>query len=346
MDLQAAGVHFVGSIPLEDAEEVFSSVARALAGRVPRIPDGETGKRSNWVVWQDQVFADSESFEVVRSDLDEYAPIATYRLAATADLVSIGELGYAAEAVSSYSVFERLKNDGVIPEGIRFQVSLPTPVAVLAAFVLAEDRFTIEPAYEDALLSELVAIVEAIPQGELSIQWDVAAEFGILEGVDMPFFRDWWEEPMGPISDRILRLGRAVPDGVELGYHLCYGDSGHKHFVQPDDAGLLVAIAQVLVEGLGEKLSLVHVPVPRDRKDRAYFAPLGDLALPPHTALYLGLIHATDGVDGAIERIAAAREFVEGFGIATECGLGRRSGDSIQQILHLHADVFDAYLRS
>jgi hypothetical protein len=32
------------------------------------------------------------------------------------------------------------------------------------------------------------------------------------------------------------RLGRAVPDDVELGFHLCYGDLDAKHFVQPTDA--------------------------------------------------------------------------------------------------------------
>src|SRR4029450_771099 len=29
------------------------------------------------------------------------------------------------------------------------------------------------------------------------------------------------------------RLGRAVPDGVELGYHLCYGSPADQHLVMP-----------------------------------------------------------------------------------------------------------------
>jgi len=45
------------------------------------------------------------------------------------------------------------------------------------------------------------------------------------------------------LTSRLTRLGRAVNEEVQLGFHLCYGDSGHKHFVQPTDTGLSVEIA-------------------------------------------------------------------------------------------------------
>jgi hypothetical protein len=34
-------------------------------------------------------------------------------------------IGYAAEARSSYGVFRRLREEGTIPEGVRFLVALP-----------------------------------------------------------------------------------------------------------------------------------------------------------------------------------------------------------------------------
>ena len=69
-------------------------------------------------------------------------------------------------------------------------------------------------------------------------------------------------------------------------------------------------------------MDLPHLPVPKDRTDDAYFAPLGDLSLPAETALYLGLIHHADAA-GDRARIAAAHKVVSRFGVATECGWGR-----------------------
>jgi hypothetical protein len=65
------------------------------------------------------------------------------------------------------------------------------------------------------------------------------------------------------------------------------------------------------------------MPVPRHRDDDAYFAPLRDLDI-GEAKLYLGLVHHTDGVEGARRRLATARKYITGFGIATECGFGRR----------------------
>jgi hypothetical protein len=83
----------------------------------------------------------------------------------------------------------------------------------------------------------------------------------------------------------------------------------------------------------------MHMPVPRDRSDDAYFAPLKGLRLEPDTELYLGLIHLTDGVEGAKRRIAAAKRVVTDFGVSTECGFGRRPPETIPRLLELHRDV-------
>jgi len=49
---QPRGVHLVGSVPLSNAGEVFRTASSILGGRLRRIPDGETGVRSNWIGWQ------------------------------------------------------------------------------------------------------------------------------------------------------------------------------------------------------------------------------------------------------------------------------------------------------
>ena len=84
----------------------------------------------------------------------------------------------------------------------------------------------------------------------------------------------------------------------------------------------------------------ISLPVPRNRADDAYFAPLRDLKLPAETELYLGLVHLTDGVEGTERRIEAAQRAIDRpFGVATECGLGRRPPDTIPQLLRIHAEV-------
>ncbi len=81
------------------------------------------------------------------------------------------------------------------------------------------------------------------------------------------------------------------------------------------------------------------MPVPVDRSDAAYFAPLRNLRLRPETKLSLGLIHDQDGVWGAAKRIASAEQFVHDFSIATECGFGRRAPETIPGLLRLHAEL-------
>ena len=73
-------------------------------------------------------------------------------------------------------------------------------------------------------------------------------------------------------------------------------------------------------------MDFLHLPVPKDRTDDGYFAPLAELSLPPETTLYLGLIHHADAA-GDRARIAAAHKVVPRFGVATRMRLGpHRSG--------------------
>ena len=180
---------------------------------------------------------------------------------------------------------------------------------------------------------EVERILAAIPADQLAIQWDARYEFAMLEGA----IAVWFEDVRAGVVERLLRLARMVPSAVELGFHLCYGDDEHGHFAEPADAGKLVGVANALAATLDRPLNWIHMPVPHDRDDDAYYAPLGDLRLPLETELYLGLIHAGD--DGAPRRIAAARQHVEHFGIATECGWGRGGAAAVSGLLELHREL-------
>ena len=73
--------------------------------------------------------------------------------------------------------------------------------------------------------------------------------------------------------ERLLRVSRGVPADVELGFHLCYGDDYHGHFIVPDDTRKLVEVANALATALYRPLNWIHMPVPAQAEEE-YFAPL------------------------------------------------------------------------
>jgi hypothetical protein len=330
-------VHLVGSVPLGSSEAVFRAAAAAVGPWVARLPDGETGARTNWIEWQIPMLGSDPALEVVPPDPDHYRPLPRVALRegqVAADIALTG-CGYADAAEASYVEFRRLRDAGVIAAGTRFQVCLPTPLATVALFVTPEDQAAVEAVYERLLLADLDRVLTAIPHEDLAIQWDTAVEFGVLEGL----FPVWFEPAEAGIVERLVRIGNRVPADVELGFHLCYGDAGHQHFTQPTDAAILVRVANALADGLDRPLNWLHLPVPRERDDEAFYAPLADLRLADDTELYLGLVHRTDGMDGTQRRMAAASKVVPAFGISTECGFGRRPSETVPELLELHAAV-------
>ena len=263
------GVHLVGSIPLKDSAEVFQTLGTSLGTRLRRMPDGETGERGGWIRWQLRVFLNHPMFELAPADPDSYTAQQQYRLRpeTASDQLTFGPLGYSAAAKSSYAEFLRLKQDGRIPAGCRFQVSLPTPLAPIAGYVVAADRAVVGQAYERRLLEELREIMALVPAHELAVQWGVAVEFRIWESVSP----EQAESVKKGLIEGLVRLGDAIPAEVELGYHLCYGDSGHKHFMEPVDTANMVEVANSLSAGIGRAINWIHMPVPHARADDANF---------------------------------------------------------------------------
>jgi hypothetical protein len=112
--------------------------------------------------------------------------------------------------------------------------------------------------------------------------------------------------------------------------------------MEPEDASVLRDMANAIADGIERPLTFLHLPVPRNRTDGDYFAPLRTMRLPEETELYLGLVHHTDGVEGTRERIEVARRHVDrDFGVGTECGFGRREPETISELMRVHAQVAD-----
>jgi methionine synthase II (cobalamin-independent) len=177
-----------------------------------------------------------------------------------------------------------------------------------------------------------------IAHRDLCIQWDFCNEMILIDGQHQEQFPRL-RASIPEIMERMRRISAPVPDDVELGIHLCYGDFGAKHFIEPVDAGKMVEAANALAQSIEHPLAYVHMPVPINRTDDAFFRPLRDLTLAPATELYLGVV-ARDGADGTRLRIKAAAPHVGKFGIATECGMARaRKLDLVLELLDIHADV-------
>jgi hypothetical protein len=247
---------------------------------------------------------------------------------------------YDTAALESYPVFKKLKKEGVIAQEVKFQVCLPSPLTFVSPFIVGDYKTAIEPVYERAILKAVDNITKAIPEHELAIQWDVPLEFALLEGV---WVEPWFSPLKQGILDRWLKLTKAVNPAIDMGFHFCYGDIGHQHFTQPKDMSVMVDMAKELLAQVKRRVDYIHMPVPKDRDDAAYFASLKDLqAARGETDIYLGLVH-TDDLEGTQRRIKAASEVLGSFGVATECGWGRTSAEEIGSIVRILNDVSEEH---
>jgi hypothetical protein len=295
-------VHLVGSVPGADAAEVFERVSAALGPRLRRIPDGETGERQDWIVWLEKVFADSPALE--KSD-------EVFRLHATAT------------------------------PRIRYRVR-PGRTAADVTFDNLFYADIAERSYRDfaRLKREIDKIAARLPHDEIAIQFDVAsAVFARLERNDASSYGRDKAETLATFGKILVDLGNHVPRDIELLFHFCYGDSNHRHVVEPTDMADMVAMANRLSQGMARSIELIHMPVPRNRADDSYFVALKGLELKQGTKLSLGLVHHTDGVEGTRRRLAGAERVIKDFSIATECGFGRRRPETIAELLRIHAEA-------
>lgn len=334
-------VHFVGSIPLPDAETVFRTLSAATGSHLRRLPDGETGIRKSWIRFLQDVLAENPAIEVAKDvppfkfvqwDGVVVREIQRLRIkqGAKPDPASF-KTGYADMAIASWGLFDRLQKAGVIPAGVKFQVSIPTPIAPTYNNMVPSDRPALLPPLTQHFIGEVQKIAAAVPNDRLAIQWDVCQEVLAWEG--------YYEK--GPVDfrteaiDVLSKIGNAVPQAVELGYHLCYGSPADEHMVLPKDSGLMVEMTNAVAAGVERPIQFFHLPVIKARTDDAYFAPLERLKLKPGTELYLGLIHHSDP-QGDAARLAAARRHTRVDGVGTECGMARGEPSRLPTLLAAH----------
>jgi hypothetical protein len=344
VEQRAPIIHFVGSIPLPDTDTVFRTLSAAAGPHLKRLPDGETGIRKTWIRFLQDVLAGNPAIEVAHDvppfkftqwdgKLLREIPRLRVRPGVSPEPATF-KTGYAEMAIDSWRLFERLQGAGVIPPGIKFQISLPTPIAPTYNNMVPADRPRLLPALTQHFIGEVATIARSLPNDRIAVQWDVCQEVLAWEGYYEPGPVDFRSETIAVLTE----IGNAVPSVIELGYHLCYGSPADEHCVQPKDAGIMVEIVNAIVAGVHRPIQFFHLPVPKPRSDDAYFAPLERLQLRPESELYLGLIHHDDET-GDAARLAAARRHARVDGIATECGMARGDPTRLPALLAAHARV-------
>ncbi len=240
-------------------------------------------------------------------------------------------------AIDSWKLFERMQKGGAIPAAVKFQVSIPTPIAPTYNNMVPADRPKVLPALVEHFLGEVAKMTASIPHDKLAIQWDVCQEVLAWEG--------YYEK--GPVDfrteavDVLTKIGDAVPRDVELGYHLCYGSPADEHMVQPKDAALMVEMVNAVSKGVARPIQFFHLPVPKPRTDEAFYVPLEKLAMKPGTDLYLGLVHHNDDAGNAA-RLAAGRRHAKVDGIGTECGMARGDPSRLPALLAAHVKTAES----
>ena len=178
-------IHFVGSIPLPDAETVFRMLAETAGPYLRRLPDGETGIRKTWIRFLQEVLAQNPAIEraddaplkFTQWDGKLLREIPRLRIKPGVNLdPDTFATGYAEMPIASWSLFERLQKAGVIPATVKFQISLPTPIAPTYNNMVPSDRPLLLPALTHHLIGEVAKIAAAIPNDRVAVPWDVCQE--------------------------------------------------------------------------------------------------------------------------------------------------------------------------
>ncbi|MSQ53303.1 MAG: hypothetical protein EXR28_15635 [Betaproteobacteria bacterium] len=335
----------VGSVPLETSTEVFQTFGKPLGRYLTALPDGEVGPRSHWISRVHyQVFALHHDLEAIRrptpdDGVERLNPHTAadgwqFRVKPGAGPIRFGDpgwrLGFARDAVNSYFVFQALRDKGVIPAHLRFQVSIPSVNSVLSPriFESMEDVAKIEPGFKASLKAELEKIVEKIPAKDLAIQWDCANEISEVYG-------NVKQVPQaGAIGRSTAQFGEllaGIPSDVALGYHLCFGTLGGWPRFVPDDIGEGVNLANALIESAGRRVDWMHIPI-LDQAGDKFVAPLANLK-PRGARVYLGVLHNMAGFKA---RVDAARKYLSDFGVGAYCGFGRVPPAQMPAVLDEH----------
>ncbi len=339
-----ADAMLVGSANVENAEELFRLIGETSPQTFARIPDGERGRRRNWLAAQGPFLASNDTLEGVETGPNRYGSRGQVgkrfkpKDGVALDAIEL-DLPYAEDAADSFATFRALKDDGVLPAGMRMQICMPTAMATCLALIAPEAQREMLPVVERALGDQVSRILVALPHDGVAIQWDVAAEFMHMELAGASTFSQ------DEIVAALARLARPGTRGrsVRLPPLLRGRASGARR----EGQALRRAVRRCAARGdrqrrhgrspASRRLD-PHAGADQPRRRRLLRTARGPAACAPDAAVPRP--RARGGRDGGrAARAAAASKFVTGFGVATECGMQNEPRDAHPTILEIQRDL-------
>ena len=229
-------LHFVGSLPYDCCEDAFRNVSREVGGYLRRMPDGETGERIKWIVFQQRMLQQHAALEmdtsipplpvkqgdgtvIVRSSASASSRTST-RVASSSTRATIALQSQptrcSGECATKADTAARAGSSSPCRHRWR-------PASCTSARMAGRDTSGHTACAPAGAGSNILA---AIPHADLSIHSTCARRSAV---------RNYFPERDGDYKDIVFRqfarLSAAVPDDAELGFHLCYGSPGDQPLV-------------------------------------------------------------------------------------------------------------------
>jgi hypothetical protein len=272
--------------------------------------------------------------ETSAKDNPEYSGFPAVAVEPAVTELPAGSLGYAQAAESSYPIFKMLRREGALPEGVRFQVSVPTAYASVVAWIREKDQERFFGVYESAMADEVEQIARVVDHRDLVIQYDVAVEIGALTGA------------FAAAASWATSVSSSTPSSERWPLRPATSSGGSTSATATTSTVTSpcrrISRCAWLANAAGDRADFVHMSADRDTgRDPAYYEPLHDLA---GCRLALGVIDYEGDEQRTRELVRAAAVGSGGmeFAVATECGMARidergPGSPSSERLLELHA---------
>ncbi|KAA8881866.1 hypothetical protein F3087_40045 [Nocardia colli] len=337
-------VHFVGSIPGTDVEDVMRTILSRTGTSVRSLPDGEIGERSRWIIPVVDSLSYHPDLEQVRfGGWRSYDDLPRYRIRRGHQFDSAHiDLPQSMMFEQAYPIFKRIRDQFGLAE-LSFQVGLPGDLDYALPTFGSIGGFRHRRPFAEALGRQMQAI-HADGGDDVIFQLELPAELVLMTRTPTPL------RPIAAalLTRGVVALAQRAPAASRFGIHLCLGDNNHRSVVRLRNVKPLVHLVNALVARwpADRPLEFVHVPLaaadePPSVSPRFYRA-LRQLKLPAEVRFIAGLVHE----DLDLDQLRGIRDLVEEqlgrqVDLAASCGLGRRSAEQADRTIDLARRLTD-----
>lgn len=336
------GVHLVGSIPAQNAEQAMQEAVTRLGNRLSTLPDGETGDRRDWIVSTVRALRTHPDLEVSRDgDFSDYRHALNFRVRRNHTLRGQTlDLGYLSGYERSIEEFHLVERDSGL-RGLTFQVGIAGDLDMAMMAMGPTRMFAHRKAFRDATVAEIDQIRERATVPVL-FQLELPCELVMVAQTPRPF------RPLvaAALAKGVARIAEQVRPGTRFGIHLCLGDLGHRAFGTLRDAAPLVLLANAIVRAWPwtRPLEYVHAPFAAGERpaplEPAFYRPLSALRLPSGVRFVAGFVHeARDLAEHHRILRMIEKQWGRQVDVAAACGLGRRTPAVACHTMDLAAQV-------